>query len=325
MPANLPPQYYEVEKKYRSAKTVEDKLAALEEMLAIMPKHKGTDKLQADVKRRISKLKTQEQKKSGKRTSGFQIKPEGAGQVVLVGPPNAGKSSLLRALTRAEPEIADYPFTTRTPMAGMAAFEDAQIQLVDLPPLTEDFMETWLPDQVRRADLVLVLLDLCGDPFHQLETLEKILAEKRIFLAGGRRPEEPLVGVVKPCLLAANKLDHPEAEDTLVLFQEMLGADRPVLPMSIHRADNLSRLPRLLFQALGVIRVYTKAPGKPADKRTPYIVPQGSTVLDLAAKVHKDMAEKFQFARIWGGEKYDGQMVQRDYVLRDKDIIEIHA
>jgi len=325
MPANLPPQYYEVEKKYRSAKTVEDKLAALEEMLAIMPKHKGTDKLQADVKRRISKLKTQEQKKSGKRTSGFQIKPEGAGQVVLVGPPNAGKSSLLRALTRAEPEIADYPFTTRTPMAGMAAFEDAQIQLVDLPPLTEDFMETWLPDQVRRADLVLVLLDLSGDPLHQLETVEKILAEKRIFLAGGRRPEEPVIGVVKPCLLAANKLDHPEAEDTLILFQEMLGADRPVLPMSIHRADNLSRLPRLLFQALGVIRVYTKAPGKPADHRTPYVVPQGSTVLDLAAKVHKDMAETFQFARIWGGEKYDGQMVQRDYVLRDKDIIEIHA
>jgi len=325
MPANLPPQYFEVEKKYRSAKTVEDKLAALEEMLAIMPKHKGTDKLQADLKRRISKLKTQEQKKSGKRTAGFQIKPEGAGQVVLVGPPNSGKSSLLRALTRAEPEIADYPFTTRTPLAGMAAFEDAQIQLVDLPPLAEDFMEPWLPDQVRRADLVLVLLDLTGDPLHQLETLEKILAERRIFLDGGRIPDEPFVGVVKPCFLAANKLDHPEAEDTLVLFQEMLGLERPVLPISVHRADNLSRLPRLLFQALGVIRVYTKAPGKPADTRTPYIVPQGSTVLDLAAKIHKDMAESFQFARIWGGDKYDGQMVQRDYVLQDKDIIEIHA
>jgi len=325
MPANLPPQYFEVEKKYRSAKAPEDKLAALEEMLAIMPKHKGTDKIRADLKRRISKLKAQEQKKGGKRVFGFNIKSEGAGQIALVGPPNSGKSALLRALTRAEPEVADYPFTTRVPLAGMARFEDVQLQLVDLPPLAGEYIEPWVPDQIRRADLILVLLDLTGDPLHQLETLEALLAEKKIFLSGGPTPPDAWSGIIKPCFLAANKLDQEGAEDTLELFTEMLEPGRYVLPLSVQRADNLDLLPGLLFRALGIIRVYTKMRGKPADKESPYILPQGTTVMDLAAKIHKDIAGKFQYARIWGGDKYEGQKVQRDYILCDLDIIEIHV
>ena len=272
MPANLPPQYYDVEKKYREAKTNAEKLTLLEKLLSIMPKHKGTDKLQADVKRRIAKLKVQDEKKAGNRALTFNIKPEGAGQAALVGPPNSGKSSLLRALTRAEPEIAPYPFTTRTPLAGMVQFEDIQVQLVDLPPLGGDYVEPWLPDLIRRADLVLILLDLDDDPLHQLKTLESILAEKKIYLAGGRTPPPEGGGMVKRNLLAANKLDLSGAEDTLLLFQEMMDPPRPVTAISVERADRLSDLPRILFEGLDVIRVYTKTPGKPADMVHPYVL-----------------------------------------------------
>ena len=325
MPANLPPQYHEAEKRYRAANTPADKLAALEEMLAIMPKHKGTDKLQADIKRRISKLKGLEQKSGGKKTYGFNVKPEGAGQVALVGPPNSGKSSLVRALTRAEPEVADYPFTTRAPLAGMCPYEDVQVQLVDLPPLAEEYIEPWLPDLIRRADLLVIMLDLTEDPSHQLSVVENLLGAKRIFLTDGPNQEDDRPGVIKPHLLLANKLDHQDAEETLELFREIVGTGREILPVSTVSFAGLAELPARIFQALNVVRAYTKTPGKPADKHTPFILPRNSTVLDLAYKIHKDIAGRFQYARIWGGDKYDGQMVQRDYVLCDRDIIEIHA
>ncbi|MBU2548118.1 MAG: TGS domain-containing protein [Proteobacteria bacterium] len=325
MPANLPPQYYELEKKYRAAGTAEEKLALLEEMLSTMPKHKGTDKLQADVKRRISKLKAQEQKKGGKRTSAFNIKREGAGQIALVGPPNSGKSALLQVLTRAEPEVADYPFTTRIPLAGMAAYEDVQVQLVDLPPLAGEYIDPWLPDLVRRADMLLVLLDLTDDPLHQLDGLETVLAEKRIYLAGGGRVDEEGRGTIKPCFLAANKLDAEGADETLFLMREMMDPPRDVLPISVLGGDNVNDLPRLLFESLKLIRVYTKIPGKPPDMHAPYVVARGTTVLDLAEKVHKDIVDSIKYARIWGAEKYDGQMVQLDYVLVDRDVIELHS
>lgn len=325
MPANLPPQYYELEKQYRSAKSIPEKLAILEEMLSTMPKHKGTDKLQADLKKRISKLKVQDDKKGGKRVFGYTVRSEGAGQIVLIGPPNSGKSSLLRALTRAEPDVADYPFTTRTPMAGMAQFEDVQLQLVDLPPLVDGYIEPWLPDIIRQADLWLILLDLGEDPLQQLDALEDVLEARKIFLAGGREPGHVPGKVIRPAVIAANKVDLPGAEETLEIFQELLGPDRPVIPLSVVRADNLNRLPRLLFERLDVMRIYTKTPGNPADMAHPYVVPRGTTAVELAARVHNDIASSFKYARIWGSETHDGRMVQRDYALHDRDVIEIHA
>ncbi|MFH1138487.1 MAG: GTPase [Pseudomonadota bacterium] len=326
MPANLPPQYYELEKRCRAASSPDEKLALLEEMLSAMPKHKGTDKLQADVKKRIAKIKA-EGKKSGSAASRstYNIKPEGAGQVALVGPPNSGKSSLLRSLTGSRPEVADYPFTTRAPLAGMAAFEDVKIQLVDLPAVTGEFLEPWVPDLIRRADLLLIILDLTGDPLHQLREVENVLAEKRIFPAGGPGPADGRGGLVKPDLLAANKVDAPDAEAALELFLEMIEPKREVTPLSIIRADNLDRLPGLLFQALGLIRVYTKAPGKPAEVRSPFTLPRGSTALDLAEKIHKDVAQAFKYARVWGKGLVDGRMVQRDHPLSDGEIVEIHT
>ena len=137
MPANLTPEYLAAEEEFKSAQSHEEKIAALERMLSTVPKHKGTEKLQADIKRRLSRERKEGHKKGGARTVPFWlVKKEGAGQVALIGPPNAGKSSLLAALTNARPEVADYPFTTHAPTPGMMAYENIQVQLIDLPPVS---------------------------------------------------------------------------------------------------------------------------------------------------------------------------------------------
>jgi hypothetical protein len=325
MPANLPPQYYELEKRQKAAESPSEKLSLLEEMLSIMPKHKGTDKLQADLKRRISQLRKQSGKSSGKRTQPTTIKPEGAGQVVLVGAPNCGKSSLLDALTNAQPEVADYPYTTRQPLAGMAEFEDVKIQLIDLPPLSEETVDPLWFDQVRRADLVLAVLDLADDPLHQIETIENLLAQKRIALAGGvQRPDAEPPAATKPCLIAANKIDAPDADVALELFLDMRSTQREVISISAAQGQNLDQLAGRLFTALDRIRVYTKAPGR-APETVPTVLPRGATVMDLAEEIHKDIAAKLKTARVWAPGEENGRLVQRDYELTDGDVVELQT
>src|SRR5262249_23744379 len=175
MPANLTPQYMSAEQRFKQASTHEEKIACLEEMLRVIPKHKGTDKLQADLKRRLSKLRQEAQKAAATRRGySLSVEAEGAGQIVLVGPPNAGKSALLRALSKATPEVADYPFTTRRPMPGMMPFENVQLQLVDMPPIAREYMEPWMSQIVRNANALLLVVDLC-DPA-VLDAVEFILA-----------------------------------------------------------------------------------------------------------------------------------------------------
>ena len=141
--------------------TAAAKIAALEKMLATLPKHKGTEKIQADLRRRLSQARKDSLKKGAGHAAPFYfVEREGAGQVALVGPANSGKSSLLRALTHARPEVADYPFTTRLPMPGMMTYENVQIQLVDLPPLAAEFMEPWLPQVLRNANASVLVLDV---------------------------------------------------------------------------------------------------------------------------------------------------------------------
>jgi ribosome-interacting GTPase 1 len=128
MPTNLPPEYFEVEKRFREAKSAQEKVEAIEQILAVIPKHKGTDKLRADYKRRLSKFKSKQQTKkiTSKRDAAHRVDREGAAQVVLVGAPNVGKSALVGALTNASPEVADFPHTTRMPAPGMMPFENIQ-------------------------------------------------------------------------------------------------------------------------------------------------------------------------------------------------------
>ncbi|MBI5583800.1 MAG: 50S ribosome-binding GTPase [Deltaproteobacteria bacterium] len=317
-----------MEKKLREAKTPGEKIAVIEELLTIIPKHKGTERLRGDTKRRLAKLRDEQQQGKGKGKAGggfVRVEREGAGQVALVGPANTGKSSLLKALTKAEPEIAPYPFTTRLPLPGMMAFEDIRIQLIDLPPVSTEYIEPWFPEILRNADLWLLVLDLGQDPLAQMEEVRRILAGFHLGWPGRSAPDpRPAVWKEQPVIIAANKLDLPEGLDTLELFQELRTDPFPVFGVSALERMNLDDLRKVLFEGLGLVRVYTKVPGKEADLKTPFLFKSGSTLLDLAGAVHRDFLQKLTFARIWGRNTYPGQKVSRDYALADKDVIELH-
>jgi len=328
VPANLPPEYFEVERRYREAKAPAEKIEALEEMLAVIPKHKGTDKLRADFRRRLSKLKSQQQTKkaTSRRDVGYRIDREGAGQIALIGAPNVGKSSLVAALTNATPEVADFPHTTRRPTPGMMPFENIQIQLIDTPPITREYMEPWLPDIIRRADVILLVVDVTTDPVQELAETISLLEEKRIAPLRLAHLYEGRQGwTFRPVLVVANKNDNARAEENFQIFKDLLEDDWPMVTVSASTGHNLELLKQTLFERLEVIRVYTKARGKALDRNAPFVLKKGATVQDLASKIHKEFLEKFKFAKVWGNGVYDGQMIQRDYMLQDGDVVELHV
>ncbi|MFP3869155.1 MAG: GTPase [Desulfobacteraceae bacterium] len=328
MPANLPPQYFEAEKRYREAKSSSDKLKCLEEMLTIMPKHKGTDKLRADLRRRISKLKDmgQARKGPGRRPPVYLLDKEGAGQVALIGPPNTGKSSLLAALTNAQPVIADYPFSTRIPLAGMMIYENVQIQLIDTPPLSQDYLESWYPDLLRRADAwLLVTSPAEGDVLDQVEQAEAILAPYKLGLQGNSEELNPNPELRrKPTLVALNQADLALDPEEVALAQEILQERFVTLVVSAKDRRGLAELKAAVFATLQLVRVYTRAPGRAANFDAPFVVPVNTTVQELASRIHKDFTQSFKYARVWGEKTFEGQRVQRDYILHDGDIVELH-
>lgn len=327
MPANLPPEYYDAEKRYRDAKSPGDKIACIEDMLRIIPKHKGTDKIRGGLRKRLSKLKTTAQTKKGisKQESAFRIDKEGAGQVVLVGPANVGKSSLVSSLTNAEPEIADFPHTTWTPTPGMMPVENIQMQLVDTPPLNRDFMEPELLDLIRRSDYLLLVVDLQTDPIHQLEDSADILHEHRIAPAHLKQTFAEQRGMTFiPFLVLTNKFDDENFDEDFEIFCALLDSEWPLLPVSATTGRNLEAFKKALYEGLEIVRVYSKAPGKEPDLKQPFVLKKGDTVEVFAAKVHQDFALNLKTARVWGQNVYDGQMVQRDHVLSDCDIVELN-
>ena len=333
MPANLSPEYLAAEQRFKSAKRIPEKIEALEEMLSTIPKHKGTEKMQADLKRRLSKLRGEAQKKGGavRTLPIYHLEREGAGQVALVGAPNVGKSLLVRRLTHAQPEVADYPFTTRLPTPGMMPFENVQFQLLDLPPVSDQFMESWVPTLVRQADAAALVVDLSADDLlEEVETTQLLLEKHKIRLGAPTSNALPLGVAVKRTLLVGNKLDLPGAEENLAALRDLLGETlaggwaAPMLAASAETGAGLETFKRAVFDLLEVIRVFSKAPGKKPDSAAPYVLKRGSTVLDLATHVHKDFATQLKFARLWGRGKFEGQMVHRDYVLTDGDILELH-
>ena len=330
MAANLTPEYLEAEKEFKSASDSEQKVEALERMLATIPRHKGTEKLQADLKRRLSKLRAgqaerarQEKRSVGRAGLTHHVDKEGAGQVVLVGPPNSGKSQLLRSLTHATPEVADYPFTTRLPLAGMMAFEDVQIQLVDLPPVHPDLPESWLYQIIRSADAALLVVDL-SDP-DLLEDLETTLAEvqkAKINLGAGLAPVPGWVSL--KALWVGSKMDASGAAEDFEILKELYGGSA-ILQVSAQTGAGLSELRRSVFDLLELVRVYTKVPGKKPELQAPYVLKRGSRLIDLAAHVHHDFVTQLKFGRVWGHGKFEGQMVNREDVLADKDVEELHC
>ncbi len=327
MPANLTPQYLEAEKRFREAKSTEEKLSALEEMLAVIPKHKGTEHLRGDLKRRLAKLKT-DAEQARRRRGGFSVSVdrEGAGQVVLVGPPNCGKSALVAALTKAPTEIGEYPFTTRKPIAGMMPYVNIQIQLVDLPAVSDTYMEPWVPSLVRPADLCLLIADLASGTV--LEDLDRVLSNlerSKLTLVSPADMEPPTVGWARiHTVLVANKSDAPGTGDTLEILRSVYDSKFPLASVSAQTGQGLEALRRAIYDGLKIVRVYCKPPGEEPSMKSPVVLPRGSTVVEMAESIHKDFAHQLKYARIWGSGKFDGQRVQRDYVVQEGDIIEIH-
>ncbi len=348
MPTNVTAEYKKAEQAFRQAREPRERLVCLKEMLRTIPKHKGTEHLQADIKTRIKQL-TDElsgSKKSGSRTAAqFSVRPEGAAQVCLIGPPNSGKSSLHARLTGSHTTIASYAYTTKLPVPGMLPFEDTHFQWVALPPASADYLEAWFVNALQPADAALLVIDL-SDPGcidHVLEVC-KILARKGIILeeqwpgfkdednrvSAKNRPTDDAEQVENPfriCLPTAilgNKSDLDPEPDELNVLEDLLGIRFPALATSAQTGFGLGALGALLFEGLEIVRVYTKAPGQAADQGRPFTVRRGDTIRDVARLVHKDFSDSLKFARVWGSGQFDGQHVGSDHPVADGDLVELH-
>ena len=329
MPANLTPQYLKAEEEYRRAATPDEELKCLQMMLQEIPKHKGTDKLQADLKHKISEVKKQLQaeKATGKKSRGLRIPRQGAGTAVLLGGPNSGKSQLLARLTRATPEVAPYPFTTKVPIPGMMPYEDVAVQLVDTPPITADFLEPYMQGLIRRADLALLLVDLGSDDgINDCQAVVEQLGRTKTRLARSSRLGEDDVGLsFTQTFLVPNKIDLPDAAERLEFLHQLYPLDFPEYVISGQHGAGLERLHEAIYGALEVLRIYTKLPSaKEPDRERPFTIRRGRTLLDLAAQVHKDYSTNLKFARVWGSAVHDATVVKGDYLLHDKDVVELH-
>ncbi|MCL7383297.1 MAG: TGS domain-containing protein [Thaumarchaeota archaeon] len=385
MPTNLPAEAQKALAKYQVARTIPEKIKALEEALSLIPDHKGTEKLRGQLKRRIAELKREAERKAAAKTSRrdfFTVSKEGDSQVVIIGSTNSGKSSLLRALTNAKPIVAPYPFSTDKPTPGMMYYEDVEIQLVELPAiLTEELEETQYTSRslglVKNSDGVIILLDGLNNPVKQLEKILELLDEAGISIkpkkgeiiiekkdSGGirivtfgkfhgtyREVEELLrnVGIknavvkiygdasiedleetiiretiYKKALIVLNKVDAVQSTELNKLKNMIENLQIPFTFISAEKKENLEDLKEKIFKSLRLIRVYTQKDG--VVSRKPIVMNENATVRELAERIHKDLARKMKYARIWGRSvKIQGQQVGSDHILQDGDIIEIYA
>jgi len=332
MPANLPPEYFEAERRFKQASTPAEKIFALEELIATIPKHKGTDRLRGDLRRKLSQLKKEAEvarrSKRGGKSYLYVVQREGAAQVALVGFANSGKSSVLASVTNATPVIAEYPISTLTPLPGMMPFEDIQIQLVDLPPVGNESTDGWVSGILRTADALLIVLDLTEDPEVQAELLIEQLGRWNIkILNNFPSPNSELktsLALSIRALLVGNKNDQPSTKESFMRLKEKYSHLCTCISVSALKKENIEELKREIFGISGIIRVYSKPPGKEPDFSTPFTISSGSSVLELAESIHKDFVPNLKFARIWGSARFGGQRVEKSYVLKDRDIVEFH-
>jgi small GTP-binding protein len=330
MAANLTPQYLEAESEYKKAHTAEERLASLKKMWSLLPKHKASEKLQAELKKKMSDAREEvehERKHPKKGGISYKIPKQGAGQYVILGGPNAGKSQLLCKLTRATPEVAAYPFTTREPHAGMMEWEDVRVQLIDTPPITADYLESYVQSMVRSADAAILMVDLADDegPFAAEAVLERLCQTKtQLVSQAPAAPDDPAIHYTKT-LLVANKLDAPGADNRLAVARDLFAPSFPIHAVSAEAGSGMVELRDTIYRFLNVIRVYTQKPGKKPDMDSPFTCPAGSTLIEFAAIVHRDFADSLKSARLWGTGAYPGQAVPREHVLHDRDVVELHV
>jgi ribosome-interacting GTPase 1 len=336
MPANLSPAYKTAEGQYRRARDPQDRLDGLREMLRAIPKHKGTEHLQADIKARIKELADElaGPKKGGAKTGPTTfVKPDGAGQIALIGPPNSGKSALHSVLTGSHAHVGEYPFTTQFPLPGMMPVHDVAIQIVDLPPIATEHPVPWISNALHSADGCLLIVDL-AEPgcVERIIALHDLLYQRRVVLTeiwpadnDAVENKQDLFTKVLPTLLVASKSDRlDESRGELAVLEELADIAYPCQATSTKTGQGIAELGIWLFDRLGVVRIYTKSPGKEADMDRPYTVRRGSTVHDVAGLVHREIAAQLKFARAWGASEYDAQQVGADHIVEDGDVLEFH-
>ena len=382
MPTNVTIDYLKAQDEYQNATTDRERLIALEKMLSTVPKHKGTEKLVLQIKRRMTKLKREEEAREAKKgtSKGFNIRKEGAAQIVLVGPPNAGKSSFLKTVTKADVDVGNYAFTTVELTPGMLPINDIQIQLVEVPGIIEGVsagrgMGLQLMSSIRTADAMLLLIDGSNEPAPQLRTILREL-DKGGIKVNRKRPDIDIkkhvsggITIVGGHHIRGDEKDVKEIlmdfritsgivvirEDvTLTDIQEALDytttyrraivlvtkADQTppgtiealkktfpsftFVPISTETGYGMKDIPQKIYEVANIKRIFTKTPGeKPAYP--PVSMKREATVIDVARKVHKDIAKQFKYARVWGASvKFGGQRVGEDHVPADGDTVEIH-
>ncbi len=304
MPANLPPQFFALQTKLKQAVAPEEKISILEEMLAICPKHKGTEKVQKDLKTKIAKLKKQKLKRAKKEVL-YSVPKEEAGQIAIIGPVNSGKSSLLNVLTNAGAKVAPYPFTTSMPKPAMMRYENILIQLIDTPPLSKE-SPGWLKAIICAADGIIAVFDLSNSE------IEKEIKELREILKKWNLEN-------KKILFLGNKIDLPKAKENFG------GLKEKIKPISAQNKIGLEELKKELFDLLEIARVYSKKPGKKPDFGCPFVVKRNAKLIELAKEINEDFAPSFKYARLFRKNSSKAQIVGKDYTLKDEDIIEIHA
>ncbi|MCD6204301.1 MAG: TGS domain-containing protein [Candidatus Marinimicrobia bacterium] len=324
MPANLPPDYFAAEERFRSAESISAKIHCLEEMISRVPKHKGTDHLRAELRRKLSRLKSEQHKKGsvGRHESEYHIEREGAGRIVIIGPTNVGKSALVGTLSHATPKVSDSPYTSWGPTPGMVNFHDIHLQMIDTPPLSAESSKPELFDLVKTADMAVLMLDIRGLTIQQFENSVELLGNHRIvpdFLENDSGKSIPI-----PTLIAINKIDNKQLLEDFQTFCEIESKDWPIIPLSVKNRLYFDLLSQRCIEIMQLIRIYSKPPGKDADLSQPYVLKTGSTVEDFAGKVHRDFLKNLKTARVWGKHVFNGQRVARDHVLEDGDIVELH-
>jgi len=330
MPANLTPQYHKAEEAYRRAQSPEERLNCLEEMLRTIPKHKGTDKLQADLKHKMKEVREEiavEKKSPRGAAASRRIPRQGAGTVVVLGAPNAGKSRLVKELTGANLEVAAYPFTTREPAPGMMRWQDVMVQLIDTPPITAEHFESTLSSIVRSADAAVVCFDGSADeaPDETAAVLKQLSDRKTMLAEQTGFADDDYSNVKVRTLLAVTHAGDPDAPARLDLWNER---GPPLLEKVFVELDDRASIEQAhdaIYRLLDVVRVYTKAPGKKQDETPPFTLPRGASIEDVALKVHKDVAAKLRFAKLWAAGSHDPQTVGPQHVVNEGDLVELHT
>jgi hypothetical protein len=317
MPTNVTVEYALAEQEYNKAGTPEEKMAALKKMLSTVPTHKGTEKLRQEIKTKLAKLKRKQEKERKSKGKSLTIKKEGSATVVLIGPPNSGKSSLLNKLTGAKALVAAYEHTTTKPEVGVLDYKGLKFQVIELPAIIPGFYDSEKGPQflsvVRNADLVVIVTHT-----DKINYIIKECKKAGILLNEPfARSQDDTVKHAK-AMIVVTKGDLDSSKKSYIALKRFYN-------FSTIRLSTLNQLKDEIWKHLELVKIYTKEPTKKVKKDVPICLEKDSTIKDMAQFIHKDFIRNFRFARVWGrSAKFPGQQAGLDHKLADDDIVELH-